>query len=333
MSATTFQLVDLSPLDTALVDALVPLSVRAAAIIAPRWLPDSEHAREEIVEVATGPGACRALLENGVPRGWAGAEQSSESAWELHPLLVDPDRHRAGIGRRLVEDIERHARDAGALTMELSTADATGATTSHRLSAHDLAYYPRHGVRHTLTNAGQAPLTYLMFKWRGIRAAQRSQLLTHRIFSSAEVFGAVSKREASFRTELLFEGETEYLRTLHCHVSEVAPGGGYAEHIDAHDVAILLLSGEVETLGQTASAPSVIYYAGGQKHGLSNNSESVARYLVIEFHGQRNSGLLPTRYDTPAIKAWTKQVVKRAMLHSVILEGVIRRIARVMRRR
>jgi len=103
--------------------------VRAAAIIAPRWLPDSEHAREEIVEVATGPGACRALLENGVPRGWAGAEQSSESAWELHPLLVDPDRHRAGIGRRLVEDIERHARDAGALTMELSTTDATGATT------------------------------------------------------------------------------------------------------------------------------------------------------------------------------------------------------------
>lgn len=139
MSATDFQIIDLSPLDIPIVNALVSLSVRAAAMIAPRWLPDRERARSEIVGVAAGPGVCRVLLENGVPSGWIGAQQSSETAWELHPLLVDPDRQRGGVGRCLVENIERHARDAGALTMELSTADATGATT---LSGIDLYSSP-----------------------------------------------------------------------------------------------------------------------------------------------------------------------------------------------
>ena len=72
---------------------------------------------------------CRALVEDGTPRGWAGAARCGETAWELHPLLVDPERHGRGLGRRLVADVERLAAAAGALTMDVSTSDATGATT------------------------------------------------------------------------------------------------------------------------------------------------------------------------------------------------------------
>lgn len=129
MPGTDARLVDLSPDDGALIEALVPISVRAAAMNAPRWLPTPERARAEIVSVAAGPGVCRALVEGDVPRGWAGAAPCHESAWELHPLLVDPDRHGGGLGRRLVADVERLAAAAGALTMDVSTSDATGATT------------------------------------------------------------------------------------------------------------------------------------------------------------------------------------------------------------
>ena len=123
------RLVDLSPDDDSLVDALVPVSVRAAALNAPLWLPTPERARAEIARVAAGPGVCRVLLEGDVPRGWAGAAPCADTAWELHPLLVDPARHGGGFGRRLVADVERLAAAAGALTMDLSTSDATGATT------------------------------------------------------------------------------------------------------------------------------------------------------------------------------------------------------------
>ena len=129
MPETVVRIVDLSPRDGPLIDALVPISVRAGAMNSPGWLPTPERARAEIVRVAAGPGVCRALVEDDVPRGWAGAARYSETAWELHPLLVDPERHGTGLGRRLVADVERLAAAAGALTMDVSTSDATGATT------------------------------------------------------------------------------------------------------------------------------------------------------------------------------------------------------------
>lgn len=42
------------------------------------------------------------------------------------------------------------------------------------------------------------------------------------------------------------------------------PGAGYDEHIDEHDVAIIVFSGMVETLGQRAGPGESIYYAGGE---------------------------------------------------------------------
>lgn len=208
----------------------------------------------------------------------------------------------------------------------------TGVRTNHTLTPYDFVYYPRQGVRHTLTNNLQAPATYLMFKWRGNRGSESGARLQHQIFRTAEAFNRLVKQSDPFRSALIAEGKTEYLQTLHAHASVVSPGGGYAEHIDAHDVAILLLAGEVKTLGQTVQAPSVIFYAGGRKHGLRNNGNTTVRYLVFEFHGQRNGGLLPTRFDGPAIKAWLRQSTKRAMRRSGLLEGAVRKIANLTRR-
>lgn len=211
--------------------------------------------------------------------------------------------------------------------------DATGEIINQTLNERECAYYPRRGMRHTLTNNHTEPATYLMFKWRADLTEKAGKKLKLQIFSLTDAFQKLAGRKSLFRSERLLEGETEYLKTLHAHVSEVDPGGGYAEHVDAHDVAILLLEGTVETLNQTVCSPCLIYYAGGQQHGLKNNGKTTARYLVFEFHGERNSGLLPTRYDAPAVKAWIKQSAKRVAMRSPLLEGLIRKLASLVRRR
>ena len=84
---------------------------------------------------------------------------------------------------------------------------------------------------------------------------------------------------------VLFEGQTQHLRTLHSHTSTLSPGAGYNEHCDPYDVAIVVMEGEIETLGRREGPHSVIFYAAGEPHGMSNPGTVVTKYVVFEFHG------------------------------------------------
>ncbi len=67
-------------------------------------------------------------LESANVIGWIGAVRHSDSLWELHPLVVDPNHQRKGVGRRLVEALEAEARNAGVSVIYLGTDDEAGAT-------------------------------------------------------------------------------------------------------------------------------------------------------------------------------------------------------------
>ena len=97
-------------------------------------------------------------------------------------------------------------------------------------------------------------------------------------------------RETPFTTRLLFEGPTAYLGKLHAHVTGLQPGAGYPAHADEYDVAIIVFSGTVETLGKTVGPGGSIYYAAGQPHGMRNVGNDPAKYLVFEFHGPQDGG-------------------------------------------
>src|SRR5260221_51762 len=92
--------------------------------------PTPAAAREEI-EDAFGPHQTSrvVLAADGAPLAWIAASPSWGRVWELHPLLVAVTAQRRGLGRRLVDAIERHAAAAGALTMWVGTSDTTGATS------------------------------------------------------------------------------------------------------------------------------------------------------------------------------------------------------------
>lgn len=90
-----------------------------------------EIARAEISTLLAKNRICLiALDENDTVVGLAGGLPDYDgNVWELHPLVVKKSEQGRGIGRRLVEAIERQARARGAVTMMLGTDDETGATS------------------------------------------------------------------------------------------------------------------------------------------------------------------------------------------------------------
>jgi uncharacterized cupin superfamily protein len=169
------------------------------------------------------------------------------------------------------------------------TADARGGNDRHRLKRGQFVYYPSN-FAHTLETVSEQPANYMMFKWDtdsrepgGAAAAMK--------FGRFDALDSTQHPEvgAGFRLGHLLDGPTECLRKLQAHVSTLLPGAGYPPHVDAYDVAIIVLEGEVETLGQRVAPHGVIFYAAGESHGLRNPGSTPARYLVLEFHGSRTA--------------------------------------------
>jgi aminoglycoside 6'-N-acetyltransferase I len=105
-----------------------------------------------------------AALEDERLVGWVGALRSYTHGWEIHPLVVAPDRQRRGIGSALLERLEARARGDGVVTLFLGSDDDYGGTTlygrdlspdvlGHAAAAeatprgHPLTFYRRHGYR------------------------------------------------------------------------------------------------------------------------------------------------------------------------------------------
>jgi hypothetical protein len=94
---------------------------------------------------------------------------------------------------------------------------------------------------------------------------------------------------------------------LHCHLTTLEPGAGYEEHVDPYDVAIVLLEGEIQVLGAKAGPQCVVFCAAGEPHGMFNSGESVARYLVFEFHGRTRFIWLRPYYWERILRTWVRK--------------------------
>lgn len=96
----------------------------------PQGWPTVESAQSEVWASFGSDRSSRvAVDECGEVLGWIGAIRRYSHAWELHPLVVRPDRQRQGIGSALVRDLERLLRQRGCLTLFVGTDDETGETS------------------------------------------------------------------------------------------------------------------------------------------------------------------------------------------------------------
>lgn len=136
---TRLRLVDLRDSEESLIRATAELLVAGFREHHPASWPTLDAALDEVRESLAPEHVSRiALDERGEVVGWIGAIPAYRGqVWEIHPLVVRPTRQRQGIGRALIEDLERLAQARDVLTLLAGTDDEANQTT---LSGVDL--YP-----------------------------------------------------------------------------------------------------------------------------------------------------------------------------------------------
>lgn len=66
--------------------------------------------------------------------GWIGLRPMyGKVTWELHPIMVKPELQKRGIGAKLLNEIERIARERNILTIILGTDDEFGKTSLSKI--------------------------------------------------------------------------------------------------------------------------------------------------------------------------------------------------------
>jgi aminoglycoside 6'-N-acetyltransferase I len=125
------QIVNLTPGNEKAIRQVATLLIEGFKEMAPGAWPDLESALQEVRE-SFGEGRISrvALDDDGAVLGWIGGiPEYNGNVWELHPLVVRPDRQRKGVGRALVADLEEQVRARGGLTIQLGTDDVTNMTS------------------------------------------------------------------------------------------------------------------------------------------------------------------------------------------------------------
>ena len=124
------QVCDLGPGDEAAIGQVAQILVDGFKEHWPDAYPTLESAFEEIHEsLAPGHISLVAVDEVGHVLGWVGGQHNYARVWELHPLVVRPDRQRRGVGRALVTALEARVRERGGLTVMLGSDDEDKMTT------------------------------------------------------------------------------------------------------------------------------------------------------------------------------------------------------------
>jgi aminoglycoside 6'-N-acetyltransferase I len=92
---------------------------------------DLDSARQEVLDSLAPDRVSRVFVDDGESViGWIGALVIyGGRVWEIHPLVVAEPRRGQGIGRALVEDLERLASQRGVLTLWAGSDDEHGDTS------------------------------------------------------------------------------------------------------------------------------------------------------------------------------------------------------------
>ncbi len=125
------RIIDFPHGDEAFVEKAARILTDGFRIVAPDCWDTHEKALREVRRCAgKGRFGLAALGESDELVGWIGGIESYHGrAWELHPLVVQPDRQRSGIGRKLVEQLELRVADRGAFTLWVGTDDMNNMTS------------------------------------------------------------------------------------------------------------------------------------------------------------------------------------------------------------
>ena len=126
----TEHIIDLTPDSAELIEQTAALLHEAFRGRTASWqkLPS---ARADVIASCDADKISRVWVDgSGTVQGWIGGMPTYDGrVWEIHPLVVAESARRRGIGRALVEDLERLAERRGALTLWAGSDDEHGETS------------------------------------------------------------------------------------------------------------------------------------------------------------------------------------------------------------
>jgi aminoglycoside 6'-N-acetyltransferase I len=125
------QIRELAADEDALIGQIAAMLIEGFRESAPEAFPDLQTAIAEVRESFAPDRITRVAVDDGSKAvGWAGGISHYQGyTWELHPLVVRPDKQGRGIGRALVSDFEQRVVERGGRTVFLGTDDEQGQTS------------------------------------------------------------------------------------------------------------------------------------------------------------------------------------------------------------
>ena len=131
MSDLEVQIITLSPGDDEAIEQVAALLIEGFKAHSPNAWSNMAAALEEVRESFGENRISRIALDsNGEIVGWIGGLNLYDgNVWEIHPLVVRPNRQGQGIGQQLVHDFEDLVRKRGGLTIWVGADDEDNMTT------------------------------------------------------------------------------------------------------------------------------------------------------------------------------------------------------------
>ena len=131
MSDLKVQIITLSPNDERAIEQVAALLIEGFKAHSPNAWSNIATALEEVRESSGEDRISRiAVDQSGEIIGWIGGLSHYDgNVWEIHPLVVKPNRQGSGIGQQLVHDFEALVRKRGGLTVWVGTDDEDNMTT------------------------------------------------------------------------------------------------------------------------------------------------------------------------------------------------------------
>ncbi len=156
----SFRIVDLTPDAADRIEQAAALLRDAFRGRTPDW-QDLESTRPEVFASMAPDRISRVALDaSGTVVGWIGGIPTYAGlVWEVHPLVVAESHRRQGIGRALLQDIERLVESRGALTLWLGSDDDNDETS---LSGVDLYADVPGAIRELKKLRGEHPYEFYL---------------------------------------------------------------------------------------------------------------------------------------------------------------------------
>jgi aminoglycoside 6'-N-acetyltransferase I len=153
----SFRIGDLTATRSDWIEQTAALLQRTFRQSSSNWQDVASARREVVASLDEGKISRVAFDDSDKIVGWVGGQSTYDGhVWEVHPLVVDEERRRVGLGRALLQDLEDLVRQRGALTLWAGSDDDRDETS---LSGADL-YADIPGAIQGIRNLGGHPYEF-----------------------------------------------------------------------------------------------------------------------------------------------------------------------------